>query len=131
MVIVIGSSMKVRPVCLIPTVVDPSVPQILINREPLDFPMDFDLELLGNCDLIIEFIEEQLGQKISQTESTFKEISVDQIQELNQESNKNYFITKIDESLPNKRYLFNGTNPELLESYVASSESEPVNQEIE
>ena len=39
LVIVIGSSMKVRPVCLIPTSVKDEVPQVLINREPLGYPM--------------------------------------------------------------------------------------------
>ncbi|XP_033738334.1 LOW QUALITY PROTEIN: NAD-dependent protein deacetylase sirtuin-1-like [Pecten maximus] len=52
LLIVIGSSLKVRPVALIPNSLPPDVPQILINREPLK-NMTFDVELLGNCDTIV------------------------------------------------------------------------------
>ncbi|EDO31684.1 predicted protein, partial [Nematostella vectensis] len=52
LLIVIGSSLKVRPVALIPSHISPEVPQILINREPLRH-MTFDVELLGDCDAIV------------------------------------------------------------------------------
>ncbi|GIY22981.1 NAD-dependent protein deacetylase sirtuin-1 [Caerostris darwini] len=52
LLIVIGSSLKVRPVACIPTSIPNHVPQILINREPLKH-LTFDIELLGNCDVII------------------------------------------------------------------------------
>lgn len=53
LLIVIGSSLKVRPVALIPSAIPASkVPQILINREPLSH-LDFDVELLGNSDTVI------------------------------------------------------------------------------
>lgn len=52
LVIVIGSSLKVRPVALIPGSVPPNVPQILINRERLDTSR-FDVELLGDADVIV------------------------------------------------------------------------------
>lgn len=60
LVVVIGSSLKVRPVSLIPHSVDQKVPQILINRETLSsfYP---DIELLGNCDDIIREICLALG----------------------------------------------------------------------
>lgn len=53
LLIVIGSSLKVKPVALIPRHISPKVPQILINRETLDH-MGFDIELLGDCDEIIQ-----------------------------------------------------------------------------
>ncbi|KIH62535.1 transcriptional regulator, Sir2 family [Ancylostoma duodenale] len=56
----LGSSLKVRPVSLIPFSVNPNVPQILINREPLS-GYRADIELLGNCDEIIEDICLALG----------------------------------------------------------------------
>lgn len=78
LLIVIGSSLKVRPVALIPKSVPASVPQILINKEPLDH-MTFDIELLGNCDDIIQEICLRLGGKWMQicNENTtqLKEIS--------------------------------------------------------
>ncbi|KAJ1349926.1 hypothetical protein KIN20_005605 [Parelaphostrongylus tenuis] len=60
LLVVIGSSLKVRPVSLIPFSVDRNVPQILINREPLS-SYRADIELLGNCDEIIEDICIALG----------------------------------------------------------------------
>lgn len=61
LLIVIGSSLKVRPVALIPSSLSPDVPQILINREPLHH-CNFDVELLGDCDAIINQICVMLGQ---------------------------------------------------------------------
>uniref|UniRef100_A0A915KJF1 Deacetylase sirtuin-type domain-containing protein n=1 Tax=Romanomermis culicivorax TaxID=13658 RepID=A0A915KJF1_ROMCU len=61
LVIVIGSSMKVRPVSLIPNLVPQNVPQILINREPLSH-LSFDVELLGNCDEIVHELCRRLGE---------------------------------------------------------------------
>ena len=40
--------------------VPPEVPQILINREPLRH-MTFDVELLGDCDVIISELCQRLG----------------------------------------------------------------------
>lgn len=52
LVIVMGSSLKVKPVAHIPNLVPPDIPQILINREPLQH-MQYDVELLGDCDIIV------------------------------------------------------------------------------
>lgn len=52
LLVVVGSSLKVQPVALIPFNIDPSVPQILINREQLS-QYQADIKLLGNCDEII------------------------------------------------------------------------------
>ncbi|XP_014216482.1 NAD-dependent protein deacetylase sirtuin-1 isoform X1 [Copidosoma floridanum] len=52
LLIVIGSSLKVRPVALIPSSIPHSVPQILINRESLPH-LEFDVELLGDGDIVI------------------------------------------------------------------------------
>lgn len=55
LLIVIGSSLKVRPVALIPSSINPTIPQILINREQLDHFV-FDVELLGDSDGIINHL---------------------------------------------------------------------------
>lgn len=60
LLVVIGSSLKVQPVALIPFSVEPNVPQILINRESLSNYTP-DIELLGNCDDIIAQIALALG----------------------------------------------------------------------
>ena len=61
LLIVIGSSLKVKPVALIPTSIPADVPQILINREHLSH-MTFDVELLGDCDIIIQELCHRLGE---------------------------------------------------------------------
>nr|XP_055025431.1 NAD-dependent protein deacetylase sirtuin-1 [Misgurnus anguillicaudatus] len=65
LLIVIGSSLKVRPVALIPSSVPHEVPQVLINREPLPH-LNFDVELLGDCDVIINELCHRLGGDFEQ-----------------------------------------------------------------
>lgn len=65
LLIVIGSSLKVRPVALIPSSIPHEVPQILINREPLPH-LHFDIELLGDCDVITNELCQRLGGKYTE-----------------------------------------------------------------
>jgi NAD-dependent deacetylase sirtuin 1 len=60
LLIVIGSSLKVQPVALIPSCLPEHVPQILINREPLKH-LNFDVELLGDADAIVNELCHLLG----------------------------------------------------------------------
>eukprot|EP00750_Incisomonas_marina_P019256 INCI3267.1.p1 GENE.INCI3267.1~~INCI3267.1.p1 ORF type:complete len:666 (+),score=120.22 INCI3267.1:178-2175(+) len=60
LVIVIGTSLKVGPVNKIIEKVDPSVPQILINREVVAHGHNFDSELLGDCDAVVQALLTQL-----------------------------------------------------------------------
>ncbi|XP_033103130.1 NAD-dependent protein deacetylase sirtuin-1-like [Anneissia japonica] len=60
LLIVIGSSLKVRPVATIPNMLPHDIPQILINREPLPH-MTFDIELLGDSDIIVNELCRRLG----------------------------------------------------------------------
>ncbi|CAN7993704.1 unnamed protein product [Ixodes hexagonus] len=64
LLIVMGSSLKVRPVALIPSSIPADVPQILINREPLKH-VTFDVELLGDCDVIIQELCHRLGWEVT------------------------------------------------------------------
>ncbi|XP_007895509.2 NAD-dependent protein deacetylase sirtuin-1 [Callorhinchus milii] len=81
LLIVIGSSLKVRPVALIPSSIPHDVPQVLINREPLSH-LNFDVELLGDCDVIINELchrlsgefEELCCNPIKLTEITVKPV---------------------------------------------------------
>ncbi|CRL06221.1 CLUMA_CG018942, isoform A [Clunio marinus] len=61
LLIVIGSSLKVKPVAMIPNLVPPNVPQILINREPLSH-MNFDVNLYGDSDVIIHHLYSLLSE---------------------------------------------------------------------
>ncbi|XP_037051163.1 NAD-dependent protein deacetylase sirtuin-1-like [Bradysia coprophila] len=58
--LVIGSSLKVRPVSLIPEFLNETVPQILINRERVGNYV-FDVELLGDADVIVNQICRMIG----------------------------------------------------------------------
>lgn len=64
LLIVVGSSLKVRPVALIPSAIPHEVPQILINRESLKDSV-FDIELLGDSDEIVTEICSKLGSSWS------------------------------------------------------------------
>ncbi|XP_066925909.1 NAD-dependent protein deacetylase sirtuin-1-like [Clytia hemisphaerica] len=76
LLIVIGSSLKVRPVSLIPNLIRPDVPQILINREPLSH-MSFDVELYGNCDDVIAELCTQLGSEWTNVLQGFQHSTLD------------------------------------------------------
>jgi NAD-dependent deacetylase sirtuin 1 len=71
MLLVIGTSLQVAPVADMPRSLDASVPQILVNREVVARArIQFDVELLGDCDFIVRLIAELLGwsDKIGDTE---------------------------------------------------------------
>ncbi|XP_014375946.1 NAD-dependent protein deacetylase sirtuin-1 isoform X2 [Alligator sinensis] len=78
LLIVIGSSLKVRPVALIPSSIPHEVPQILINREPLPH-LHFDVELLGDCDVIINELCQRLSGEY--TELCYNSIKLSEITE--------------------------------------------------
>ncbi|KAF9088609.1 NAD-dependent histone deacetylase sir2 [Mortierella sp. AD031] len=63
LLIVIGSSLKVAPVSDIMHQLPNSVPQILINRTPNN-QMDFDVQLLGNCDTIVAELCRMVGWEL-------------------------------------------------------------------
>ncbi|CDH50923.1 sir2-domain-containing protein [Lichtheimia corymbifera JMRC:FSU:9682] len=60
LLIVMGSSLKVSPVSEIMSQIPHSVPQILINRTPITH-MTFDMQLLGDCDVIVPELCRMLG----------------------------------------------------------------------
>ncbi|BES94385.1 Sir2 family [Nesidiocoris tenuis] len=62
LLIVMGSSLKVKPVALIPSSIPAKVPQVLINRERLPH-MNFDVELLGDSDSIVDQLCRMLGEE--------------------------------------------------------------------
>uniref|UniRef100_A0AAY4C4Z8 Deacetylase sirtuin-type domain-containing protein n=2 Tax=Denticeps clupeoides TaxID=299321 RepID=A0AAY4C4Z8_9TELE len=77
LLIVIGSSLKVRPVALIPSSIPHEVPQVLINREQLPH-LNFDVELLGDCDVIVNELCHRLGgdfQQLCYNSSRLSEIT--------------------------------------------------------
>ncbi|CAF0867140.1 unnamed protein product [Rotaria sordida] len=69
LLIVMGSSLKVKPVSLVSELLPAHIPQILINRERL-LHKSFDIELLGNCDIIIN----ELCHRLAKYEPSFGHI---------------------------------------------------------
>ncbi|RYG57203.1 hypothetical protein EON66_00970 [archaeon] len=53
--LVIGSSLRVRPVSHMRDVLPPAIPTVLINKESLP-DRYFDVELLGECDVVCRFL---------------------------------------------------------------------------
>ena len=78
LLIVMGSSLKVKPVSLVSELLPAHIPQILINRERLSHK-SFDIELLGNCDMIIN----ELCLRLAKFDSSFG-----QIQRMNLKNNQ-------------------------------------------
>ncbi|XP_016984361.1 NAD-dependent histone deacetylase sirtuin-1 [Drosophila rhopaloa] len=73
LLIVIGSSLKVRPVAHIPSSIPATVPQILINREQLHH-LKFDVELLGDSDVIIN----QICHRLSGNDDCWRQLCCDE-----------------------------------------------------
>ncbi|KAH8360908.1 hypothetical protein KR200_000022 [Drosophila serrata] len=73
LLIVIGSSLKVRPVAHIPSSIPATVPQILINREQLHH-LKFDVELLGDSDVIIN----QICHRLSGNDDSWRQLCCDE-----------------------------------------------------
>lgn len=73
LLIVIGSSLKVRPVAHIPSSIPATVPQILINREQLHH-LKFDVELLGDSDVIIN----QICHRLSGNDESWRQLCCDE-----------------------------------------------------
>eukprot|EP01133_Synstelium_polycarpum_P015821 gene15821-18801_t len=61
LLIVMGSSLKVQPVALLPEIMDPNIPQILVNREIVGQPHQFDYVYQGDCDHFVKDIENKVG----------------------------------------------------------------------
>jgi NAD-dependent SIR2 family protein deacetylase len=59
LVLVLGTSLKVAPVARIPQQFPNSVPRMLVNRELVGY--NFDVELLGDCDLVVREVCCTLG----------------------------------------------------------------------
>ena len=64
LVIVMGTSMKVAPVSEIPTFVPSNVPQIYISRDPI-YHINFDINLLGNCDTVVAELCRRAGWSLT------------------------------------------------------------------
>lgn len=63
LVIVIGTSLTVQPVSEIVRYLPPSVPQINISKTPIDH-LNFDVDLLGPCDVVVAELARRLGWKL-------------------------------------------------------------------
>ena len=71
LLLVIGTSLNVAPVSYLPRMVKPNIPVVLINKERISSSksIEFDLELIGNADDIIELLLSRLGWSSSLSSS--------------------------------------------------------------
>ena len=63
LLLIIGTSLNVAPVNLLPRMVKSDIPVVLINKErisSLKSSVEFDLELIGDADVIVNEIMSQL-----------------------------------------------------------------------
>lgn len=96
LLIVMGSSLKVRPVALIPTAIPPEVPRILINRESLKH-ICFDVELLGDCDDVVQQICRKIGGDwLSICKEESNNVSADKKEGASNGTNKNSDIDSFE-----------------------------------
>lgn len=73
LVICIGTSLKVAPVADIVEKVPESVPQILINKDPIGH-CNFDVSLLGYCDEVVSYLCNKLGEGWSIPHEDYKRL---------------------------------------------------------
>lgn len=59
LVLVLGTSMKVNPIASLPRLFRDDVPRILVNREVVNY--EFDVELMGDCDVVVHHLRSALG----------------------------------------------------------------------
>ncbi|TRY80242.1 hypothetical protein TCAL_12375 [Tigriopus californicus] len=127
LLIMIGSSLKVRPVALIPSSIPQSVPQILINREPLGH-LTPDVELLGDCDGIVNQLCHLLGPN---WEEPIHQKPLEQTSELltpqSEEVRVSSLATRLPEDMfffqPPSRYIFPGAEIKEMDLCESSSSS--------
>lgn len=75
LLIVMGTSLQVAPVSELLAHIPHRVPQILINRDPVPHVMDrIDIALLGDCDVIVDWLASQLSES---QDGTTSEAAVD------------------------------------------------------
>ncbi|BGP33143.1 NAD-dependent histone deacetylase sir2 [Rhodotorula toruloides] len=68
LLIVMGTSLRVSPVAQLPSHLPHSIPQILINRDPVPH-QNFDICLLGDGDTIVRWLCEELDKSTLQDEA--------------------------------------------------------------
>uniref|UniRef100_A0A5S6QKD8 Deacetylase sirtuin-type domain-containing protein n=1 Tax=Trichuris muris TaxID=70415 RepID=A0A5S6QKD8_TRIMR len=60
LLLVMGTSLKVNPVCYIPDSTPRHVPRVLINLEKVG--QTFDIEIFGSCDDVVKELANQMGE---------------------------------------------------------------------
>ena len=79
LVLVIGTSLKVAPVSEVVGVLPKEVPQIYINRDPCGH-VDFDVDLLGECDVVVKELCRRAGWDLKHEMLTEKEVCVEGVE---------------------------------------------------
>lgn len=100
-----------------------NVPQILINREPLP-SMNFDVELLGDCDTITAYLCKQLGESWCEVLQGF------QVPNVSQEFLTPLIQTPPDSPIKDDRNIHNGNDAVEKQSYSCDSKETIENNDL-
>jgi len=114
LLIVMGSSLKVKPVSFVSELLPSHVPQILINRERLSHKT-FDIELLGNCDVIIN----ELCLRLAKLDPSFRQLKMLNENLLNEVSYE-HLSTSIEQPPLKKQKLSSDIDNELSPERLSS-----------
>ena len=133
LLVVVGSSLQVRPVSTVPYNIAPEVPQILINREVLP-KYHADIKLLGNCDQILALLALAIGG----------EMRAKMAKELESRGEQNNILPELEEIVREKLFFpqqltvnefkrqigaENGDEPEAKKSRIVSNGKEEESQQ--
>ncbi|CAF0759710.1 unnamed protein product [Adineta ricciae] len=118
LLIVMGSSLKVKPVSLVSELLSSDIPQILINRERLPHKT-FDIELLGNCDVIIN----EICSRLSKIDPVFGQIKNVQEKFLKEIAYENFLPTQEPERKKQKLSTDNNDQQPSSESELLTTET--------
>jgi len=124
-VIVMGSSLKVRPVSGILGSISNEIPRILINLEKLSSNLTFDVELIGYCDQIVNCLANSLNWELNiDEEQATKKLKTEQTESPSIQPEYQYY--------PPSTYLFEGgkwdPKIEILNKEISRKNNENLNE---
>ena len=100
LLLIMGTSLQVEPVSSIPKKIPSDIPAILINRECVGYPNQFDVNLLGNCDDVCMTLINKLKWKFIAPKKNHiemkKEEEQQQKEEQEEEEEEEYNIKAIE-----------------------------------
>ena len=115
LLIVIGSSLSVKPVSNIINFIPSRIPQLLINKTP-NLRFNFDLQLLGDCDQIVNYLMGKLNWEIDYNfDQNCIASPMTSLCHSNADNLNSHKQVNVD-NLPSHWHIFDGANLKILNS---------------